>query len=191
VPPRRRAGLRLPDSNLVSWDELLTGRPGNFDLVLHDLGSMETRARTLERVLTLVRPGGVLVLDDAHKQGIRIQSLLDSPLPRVRASADHLQQAFLNMLNNARDAMPDGGTATLQTYVNGSNLVVEIRDTGGGMSSEVQARVFEPFFTTKAVGRGTGLGLSVSHGIVCAHGGGIGIESSPGKGATFRVTLPI
>ena len=125
------------------------------------------------------------------KQGIRIQSLLDSPLPRVRASADHLQQAFLNMLNNARDAMPDGGTATLHTYVNGSNLVVEIRDTGGGMSSEVQARVFEPFFTTKAVGRGTGLGLSVSHGIVCAHGGDIGIESSPGKGATFRVTLPI
>ncbi len=125
------------------------------------------------------------------RQGIRIQSLLDSPLPRVRASADHLRQALLNMVNNARDAMPDGGIVTLQTYVNGRTLVIEISDTGGGMPSEVQARVFEPFFTTKAVGRGTGLGLSVSHGIVRAHGGDIAVDSSPGKGATFRVTLPI
>ena len=107
------------------------------------------------------------------KQGIRIQTLLDSPLPRVRASADHLQQAFLNMLYNARDAMPKGGIITLRTFVNGSNLVTEIRDTGSGMSSEVQGRVFEPFFTTKDVGKGTGLGLSVSHGIVRAHGGDI------------------
>jgi signal transduction histidine kinase len=125
------------------------------------------------------------------KQGIRIQTLLDSPLPRIRASADHLQQAFLNMLYNARDAMPEGGIITLRTFVNGSNLVTEIRDTGNGMSPEVRARVFEPFFTTKDVGKGTGLGLSVSHGIVRAHEGDITIDSSPGKGATFRVTLPI
>ena len=125
------------------------------------------------------------------KRGIRIQTLLDAPLPRVRASADHLQQAFLNMLYNARDAMPEGGIITLRTFVNGSNLVTEVRDTGSGMSSEVQARVFEPFFTTKDVGKGTGLGLSVSHGIVRAHGGEITIDSSPGKGAAFRVTLPI
>jgi signal transduction histidine kinase len=159
--------------------------------------SLLTFARKTD--LTLVATDVNAVLDEVialvecpfAKQGIRIRLLRDSPLPRVRASADDLQQAFLNMLNNARDAMPGGGTITLRTRANGGNLVIEIRDTGGGMTSEVQARVFEPFFTTKAVGRGTGLGLSVSHGIVCAHGGDITIESSPGKGATFRVTLPI
>jgi signal transduction histidine kinase len=125
------------------------------------------------------------------KQGIHIQTLLDSSLPRVRASADHLQQAFLNMLYNARDAMPEGGIITFRTFVNGRSLVTEIRDTGTGMSPEVQARVFEPFFTTKKVGKGTGLGLSVSHGIVRAHGGDITIDSRTGKGSTFLVTLPI
>ncbi len=160
--------------------------------------SLLTFARKTD--LTLVATDVSAIIDEVvalvecqfAKQGIRVRSLRDSPnLPLVRASADHLQQAFLNMLNNARDAMPEGGTITLRTRANGRNLVVEIHDTGGGMSSEVQARVFEPFFTTKAVGKGTGLGLSVSHGIVCAHGGDITIESSPGKGATFRVTLPI
>ncbi len=124
------------------------------------------------------------------RQGIRVQLFLDRSLPRARASAQHLQQVFLNLVNNAHDAMPDGGTITLRTYRNGSRLVAEVRDTGLGIPPEIQPRIFEPFFTTKDVGKGTGLGLAVSYGIVRAHGGDLTVESRPGDGAVFRVVLP-
>jgi signal transduction histidine kinase len=124
------------------------------------------------------------------RQGIGLQLFLDRSLPRVRASAQHLQQVFLNLVNNAHDAMPDGGTITLRTYRNGSSLVAEVRDTGRGIPPEIQPRVFEPFFTTKDVGKGTGLGLAVSYGIVRAHGGDLTVESRQGDGAVFRVVLP-
>ena len=124
------------------------------------------------------------------KQGIGVRLFLDRSLPRVRASAQHLQQVFLNLVNNAHDAMPDGGTITLRTYRNGSRLVAEVRDTGGGIPPEIQPRIFEPFFTTKDVGKGTGLGLAVSYGIVRAHGGDLTVESRQGDGAVFRVVLP-
>jgi len=124
------------------------------------------------------------------RQGIGVQLVLDRSLPRVRASAQHLQQVFLNLVNNAHDAMPDGGTITLRTYRNGSRLVAEVRDTGLGIPSEIQPRIFEPFFTTKDVGKGTGLGLAVSYGIVRAHGGDLTVESRQGDGAVFRVVLP-
>ncbi|HEX6630009.1 MAG TPA: ATP-binding protein, partial [Gemmatimonadaceae bacterium] len=80
---------------------------------------------------------------------------------------------------------------TLRTVRAGSHLVVEVSDTGGGIDAETQRHIFEPFFTTKPAGVGTGLGLSVSYGIVQAHGGTITVESSAGRGATFRLTLPI
>jgi signal transduction histidine kinase len=124
------------------------------------------------------------------RQGIGVQLFLDRSLPRVRASAQHLQQVFLNLVNNAHDAMPDGGTLTLRTYRDGSSLVAEVRDTGRGIPPEIQPRVFEPFFTTKDVGKGTGLGLAVSYGIVRAHGGDLTVESRQGDGAVFRVILP-
>jgi len=124
------------------------------------------------------------------RQGIRVQLVLDRSLPRVRASAQHLQQVFLNLVNNAHDAMPDGGTITVRTYRGGSRLVAEVRDTGRGIPPEIQPRVFEPFFTTKDVGKGTGLGLAVSYGIVRAHGGDLTVESRQGDGAVFRVVLP-
>ncbi len=124
------------------------------------------------------------------RQGVRIKARLDRSLPRILASADHLQQVFLNLVNNARDAMASGGTLTLATYRDGADLVAEVRDTGMGMAPEVQRHVFEPFFTTKDVGKGTGLGLAVSYGIVRAHGGELTVESRQGDGAAFRVRLP-
>src|SRR5574341_865569 len=122
--------------------------------------------------------------------GIKIEARLDRSLPRIPASADHLQQVFLNLVNNARDAMPSGGTLTLATYRDDAHLVAEVRDTGMGIAPEALRHVFEPFFTTKDVGKGTGLGLAVSYGIVRAHGGELTVESRPGDGAVFRVRLP-
>jgi len=125
------------------------------------------------------------------KQHIQIESRFDPKLPYCHGSAGHLHQVFLGLLNNARDAMPQGGTITLRTYVNSHFLIAEVEDTGTGMAPDVKARIFEPFFTTKGVGKGTGLGLSVAYGIIKTHGGDITVESTPGKGSLFRLMLPI
>jgi signal transduction histidine kinase len=95
---------------------------------------------------------------------------------------------FLNLFLNARDAMPRGGWLSIDTRVAGDEAVAEIGDTGVGIPPEVIARIYDPFFTTKG-GGGTGLGLSVTYGIVQEHGGTLVCESEPGQGTTFRLTL--
>jgi signal transduction histidine kinase/CheY-like chemotaxis protein len=116
-------------------------------------------------------------------------SLAPGRLP-ILGDAGQLQQVMMNLSINARDAMPDGGVLELTTAESGVLVVLSVRDTGVGMKPEVKARAFEPFFTTKPIGQGTGLGLSTSHGIVKQHGGDIEVESDPGTGTTFRITLP-
>jgi signal transduction histidine kinase/CheY-like chemotaxis protein len=113
--------------------------------------------------------------------------------PVVSADPAQLDQLFLNLALNARDAMPDGGEFHLEAAPGPQADTVEIRvrDTGTGMSAEVARRVFEPFFTTKPAGEGTGLGLSTVYGIVQGLGGSIEVDSVPGQGTTFRLTLPI
>jgi two-component system NtrC family sensor kinase len=92
---------------------------------------------------------------------------------------------------NARDAIPDGGRITLKTTSTRDNsLVVEVSDNGIGIAPENVAKIYDPFYTTKGVGRGTGLGLAVSYGIVQEHSGHISVESAPGRGTTFRIALP-
>jgi signal transduction histidine kinase len=125
------------------------------------------------------------------RQGIRIETLFDPKLPPCDGSRGHLQQVFLNLLNNARDAMPRGGTITIRTYVSDQLLTAEVKDDGVGMDVETKSRLFEPFYTTKGVGKGTGLGLSVAYGIIKTHGGHIEVKSEPGRGTLFRVTLPM
>lgn len=114
----------------------------------------------------------------------------------VRADRTQFEQVLLNLAVNARDAMPSGGTVTLAVRHEESgpggepSVVLAVSDTGSGMPPEVEARVFEPFFTTKPLGEGTGLGLSMVHGIVQQSGGTISVASQPGAGATFTVSLP-
>jgi signal transduction histidine kinase len=96
----------------------------------------------------------------------------------------------MNLVNNARDAMPGGGTLTLRTLARDGQVVAQVRDTGPGLLPEVQRRLFEPFFTTKPVGRGTGLGLSVSYGIARAHGGDLTGANAADGGALFELSLP-
>lgn len=112
-------------------------------------------------------------------------------IPAVRCIAAQLNQVFMNLIINAAHAIPERGEITLSTSTQGEWVCVEVRDTGAGMSEDVQRRIFEPFFTTKPVGMGTGLGLSLSFSIVQKHGGRIEVESSPGVGTLFRVWIPV
>jgi PAS domain S-box-containing protein len=130
-----------------------------------------------------------------EKFGIGIETDLAEELPEMRGNAGKLQQVFLNLLLNARDAMtdlPEGERRVLQlrTAADGLGVRVEIRDSGPGIARDHLTRVFDPFFTTKGARRGTGLGLSVSYGIVEEHSGVIEAESNPGEGATFRLEFP-
>jgi two-component system NtrC family sensor kinase len=142
--------------------------------------------RTLGRALDIVE-------QQAAFQDVRIHKQLASDLPAVIADADQLQQVFLNIIINACEAMDGKGDLTLTTARDpaGKTVSVGIQDTGCGMSTAVKSMIFEPFFTTKEVGKGTGLGLAVSYGIITRHEGTISVESEPGKGATFTITLPV
>jgi two-component system, NtrC family, sensor kinase len=122
---------------------------------------------------------------------IRREQHIDPHLPLLHGNRQGLQQVFLNLIINAVQAMPEGGDLTVSAVQDkNKRILVTVRDTGQGIAAEHLPHIFDPFFTTKEVGQGTGLGLSVSYGIIKKHGGRITVESSPGKGSTFTVTLP-
>ena len=131
-------------------------------------------------------------LDKAF-QRLKLTTPNDMTAPLLHADADQLQQVFLNLLLNARDAMPDGGDLLVSTHYDSSasEIVVEVSDSGGGIAAENRVHIFDPFFTTKPAGKGTGLGLAVCHGIVTAHDGRIDVERNNGQGTRVRVTLPV
>jgi two-component system NtrC family sensor kinase len=121
---------------------------------------------------------------------IRLNLQLASELPPVYGNFGKLQQVFMNLVLNARDAMPMGGELMLVTEHSPSAVRAEVCDTGVGIAPELRNRIFDPFFTTKGTGRGTGLGLAVTYGIISEHAGKIQVLSKPGKGATFRLEFP-
>jgi two-component system NtrC family sensor kinase len=122
---------------------------------------------------------------------VRLARAFAAEAPRVRCRPSQLEQVFMNLLVNAAQAVRAGGTVEVRTGRSGEQAWVEVEDTGPGIPQAHLARIFEPFFTTKPVGVGTGLGLSLAHGIVRAHGGAIEVRSVVGAGTTFRVTLPL
>ena len=124
--------------------------------------------------------------------GIRIVKELDQSLPQVNGDINQLQQVLVNLAINAQQAMAgQRGELSVRTRAARGQVLIELQDSGPGISPELQKKIFEPFFTTKAAGQGTGLGLSVSYGIIESHGGCIEIRSSPGHGATFVISLPV
>jgi hypothetical protein len=126
-----------------------------------------------------------------QKSGIQVKTELDPGLRPVHGNAGQLQQVFLNLFLNARDAMSAGGTLEVRTWSDGSGARAEVSDTGHGIAPEHLHRIYDPFFTTKAVRKGTGLGLSVTYGIIQEHGGSIEVSNRPGGGASFRIELPL
>lgn len=145
---------------------------------------------------TLVDLNGVLerslAMLASRLAGGSVRVVRDLAVGRPTIAADEVQihQVVVNLCVNALQAMPEGGTLTVQTRVEEDFIDLTVRDTGRGMSPEVAQRVFEPFFTTKGPDEGTGLGLSVVQGIVASHGGTVGLESAPGEGTVFRVRFP-
>ncbi len=121
---------------------------------------------------------------------IQVVKQLGASLPPIRGSANKLQQVFLNLFLNARDAMPVGGMLEVRTTAHNGSVEIEVVDTGNGIPREYIHKIFDPFFTTKPGGRGTGLGLSVSYGIIKEHSGKIDVRSTPGRGTSFHVEFP-
>ena len=122
--------------------------------------------------------------------GTRVEARLPGGLEVSEADADQLQQVFLNLFLNARDAMPNGGDLYISAKRLSGGVEVIVADSGPGMDAEAAKRAFDPFYTTKPAGKGTGLGLPVCYGIITAHGGTIDYETTESGGAGFRITLP-
>jgi two-component system cell cycle sensor histidine kinase/response regulator CckA len=211
-------------SVILSYCELLIGELKSGDPMADDIEEIrkagKRAAELTKQLLTFSRQQVVdpraldlkVILSNLDKMLRRILGedvelvVLDCPSPaRVLADQGHIEQVIMNLVVNARDAMPTGGKLTIETanveldldYVRehlgaqpGPHVMLAVTDTGGGMDRATQARIFEPFFTTKEIGKGTGLGLSIVLGIVQQSGGSIWVYSEQGKGTTFKVYLP-
>jgi two-component system, NtrC family, sensor kinase len=139
--------------------------------------------RLINESLSLVDPMLKAARVSVHPQ-------LHGSLPAVYGNAGKLQQVFMNLIINARDAMPQGGELTISTATEDSTVQVEVCDNGTGIPIEHLNKIFDPFFTTKATSRGTGLGLAVTYGIIQEHSGSIQVDSVVGRGTTFRLEFP-
>jgi len=129
--------------------------------------------------------------NDSESKGVKIKIQKElSPLPPTSGSASELREVFTNLINNAIDAMPKGGSIKIKTFKENNHISIKVEDTGVGISESVRNRIFDPFFTTKGV-QSTGLGMSVSYGIINRHGGTILVDSTEGKGTIFTITIPI
>jgi two-component system, NtrC family, sensor kinase len=126
-----------------------------------------------------------------QSRGIQIVERLDPNLPSIQADAVQMSQILVNLMTNAIHALSNGGKVTVTTKHKGIRVSLAVKDNGIGMATDVKKKIFEPFFTTKPIGQGTGLGLSVVHGIVEAHNGQIIVNSTLGKGSAFEIRLPI
>ncbi|MGI5915816.1 MAG: ATP-binding protein [Anaerolineae bacterium] len=174
------------------WRRYITKMDGEIDRQSKIINDLLFFSRNRPRTLTQVDLNALLrevLMRTPMAESIEVREELQSDLPELRADADQLQQVFINLIVNAVQAMPEGGTLTVSTRSTEYHVIAEVADTGVGMSEEDLERLFQPFFTTKE--RGIGLGLSVSHSIIEAHRGKIAVSSEPGRGTRFTVELPL
>lgn len=184
--------------------------PESVGEYLHRLGSVEDEANRVVQIVNSISQfyrrkksdrvstdvnveieTALRIAEYRRRSDVEVLKKLSPELPRVFADRSQLQSVFLNLVNNAMDAIQDGGTITLTSLCEKDGKVkVRVADTGCGIDPSIQDKIFTPLFTTKEEGKGTGLGLSISQEIIENHGGTIEVESSPGKGAVFTVVLP-
>lgn len=154
------------------------------------------RARVSEFSLHEGLDSTLLLAKNLLKDRIEIRKEYDADLPKIECSPSQVNQVFLNIITNAVHAMPEErtepGVITLRTAREGRDMVrVEIQDNGSGIPSDVLPKIFDPFFTTKEIGKGTGMGLSISYKIIQQHGGKILVNTEPGSGTVFSILLPV
>ncbi|HOX16620.1 MAG TPA: ATP-binding protein [Smithellaceae bacterium] len=202
--------LNEPLNTILGFAQLTQKTPHLSAQALVDLEKIADaalHARSIIRELLLFarqgKPGNArvnlnpIILDELHlfeslcgKSGVELRRVVDLGLPDITGNKSQIRQVISNLMVNALQAMPEGGVLTIQTSCDDDCVYLRVDDTGTGMSDEVKESIFLPFFTTKDVDQGTGLGLSVVHGIVSSHGGEIHVESEKGKGACFCVSFP-
>lgn len=158
---------------------------------LTDFARSRPAAKTAVDINAVIMSSLRLASFDESFQKLKITTKLDEHLPDIFADGDQLQQVFLNLFLNARDAMPFGGEIIINSTLDGNDVLILISDNGTGIDNDIVKQAFDPFFTTKPAGKGTGLGLAVCYGIITAHGGRIEIVSNEGVGTTFIVSLPL
>jgi len=191
-----------PEFHLEWTPETISEELGNIDqAVFRARGITQTLLKFSRKTAPRLVLGNVnTILDDVvgglkeqefQISNIRLVRDYQPDLPKIPIDIDQISQVFLNLINNAGDAIDESGTITLSTFRDDSYVRVTVKDTGVGMTSDVMQQVFLPFYTTKEVGKGTGLGLSVSSSIVESLGGKIEVQSMPGAGSSFTVVLPV
>ena len=158
---------------------------------LLDFSRMRTGDRHLLDVGDILRSSANLISHQKRGENITLELDIDENLPRINADGGQVQQAVIALATNAIDAMPDGGMIRFKAYPQHNSVAIEVEDNGVGIPAENLSKIFEPFFTTKEVGKGTGLGLSVCYGIITDHAGRLSVRSTPGKGTTFTILLPV
>ena len=158
---------------------------------LLDFSRMRTGDRHLLDVGDILRSSANLISHQKRGENIKIELDIEPGIPQINADGGQVQQAVIALATNAIDAMPDGGTLHFRAHPQHKSVAIEVEDTGVGIPAEDLSKVFEPFFTTKEVGKGTGLGLAVCYGIITDHAGRLSVRSTPGKGTTFTILLPV
>ena len=185
VPPesKRRRILDLSLSEAVRLSEMLRS--------MLSFSKPEEEKRMPTKINDLI--GGILLVMEKQMReaNIRVTTAFSSDIPKIMASTNQIRQVMLNMIKNAKESMPSGGTLNVRTMLSAGNVLIIIRDTGAGIPEELRDKIFEAFFTTKQKVKGVGLGLSVCYGIIKDHGGEIKVESEVGKGANFIISLPV
>jgi len=185
IPPenKRRRILELSLSEIQRLSEMLRN--------MLSFSKPEEEKRRPVKIDELIE-GILLVMEKQMKESnIQVEASFDSDIPEVMASTNQMRQVMLNILKNAKEAMPKGGTLTVRTAREGNKVLITTQDTGIGIPEEIRDKIFEAFFTTKQKVKGVGLGLSVCYGIIKDHGGEIKVESEEGRGTTFVISLPI
>ncbi|HLA41308.1 MAG TPA: ATP-binding protein, partial [Candidatus Glassbacteria bacterium] len=181
------------DKNFKTVEKIIRQTFRASEIVNSLLNFSRTKGAAFSAVeLNKVMAETLLLLDHQFKTArIGVESRLEPGLPLIQGNSDRLQQVFLNLFLNAKDAMPQGGQLRVRSWAEESRVRIEIRDTGMGIPPDHLQRIYDPFFTTKGPGGGTGLGLAVSYGIIQEHSGKIQAESRPGLGTVFQLEFPI